>query len=750
MVETVSAQFLPTAKTGGAAPQGLEPGTEVRAKVEANLPNGVVRLATSGARLELRVPSPLPVGGDVTVTVSGSRQQPAIQITTSSAAPSGTAAITPPPQNTGQAASHSGKMPPPPIPGTGSLTAGGSNPAQTLPTGGVLPGGASATGAQPVNTVQTLLQAFPATGVPGGAGAPSATAAPAPNAGTGGNPAAPPQNPPGGPPGGVSQPGLPRQGQPLTPQAPSSSGQPGAAAQRPASMQGVSMTSGPAGGPNPSGTAPPPQSGPSTGPQQAHHSGLSNLVQGQTSGTVVPGSRAPTAPQVASGAGQPQPQPMTPSAGGGVPLTNAGTGVTSPIPPPQGAVQNAAPGGGTVPGSVSGFQTVQGQASGSAGNAQNAIVQTGGVVSQQSAGGGTSVGLTQGGSTTNPYVAKADAGGMQSMPGNARSASPNGPLQQAASVLRQPLAEQQAGMGALFAQIGALTAAQGANKVSLPDPVQKAMQQILGLRFGSAQASGSASNAGPTGNASALAQNLQKAVQQSGQFREASLAKTDGALPNTSTDLKSTLMSFRNLLQRFGAEAQIVKPARQPVVPSRQGRPQGQAPQSAASAGSAKQVLQGLLQDTDAALARIRMTQMVNSGLASDDAPQTTATRALDIVLEVPMVLGQETAVMQMQIGREGGGTQDDENEDPAWRLQFALDLTATGPLEAAVSLRGGGTYVSLWIDRKETLDAFSGLKETMEAAFAHAGLDLQELRFMRGLPPKTAAKYGALIDKQS
>lgn len=81
MVETVSASPLPQATGNGTVAQGLEPGTELKAKVEANLPGGVVRLATPDAKLELRVPAPLPEGGEVTVTVSGSKQQPAILIT---------------------------------------------------------------------------------------------------------------------------------------------------------------------------------------------------------------------------------------------------------------------------------------------------------------------------------------------------------------------------------------------------------------------------------------------------------------------------------------------------------------------------------------------------------------------------------------------------------------------------------------------------------------------------------------------
>jgi len=311
-----------------------------------------------------------------------------------------------------------------------------------------------------------------------------------------------------------------------------------------------------------------------------------------------------------------------------------------------------------------------------------------------------------------------------------------GPAAQIAGALQKPLAEQQAGLASLFAQIGSLTGAQGAANVALPESVVKAMQQILGLRL---NLSGS-SNAG----------DLQQAVRQSGQFREAQLA-LPGAGSGGTQDLKSALLSFKSLLQQLGARSEIVRPAGQPSAPSRHSAPQGQAPQSSSGywAGAAPQNLQALLKETDAALARLRLTQLSNTGLARDGAPQATS-KPMELVLELPLALGQETAVMQMQIGRDGAGSQSEAESESAWRLRFALDLTATGPLEAAISLRGGGTYASLWVDRKETYDSLNGVRETMEAAFADAGLDLQELRLIRGLPPKTAAYYGSTIDRQS
>ncbi|WP_434052632.1 MAG: flagellar hook-length control protein FliK [Roseibium sp.] len=311
------------------------------------------------------------------------------------------------------------------------------------------------------------------------------------------------------------------------------------------------------------------------------------------------------------------------------------------------------------------------------------------------------------------------------------------PANQIARQAFQALGEQQSGLANLFVQAGNLVSMQATGKVALPDPVVKAMQQILGLRL----------NAGQSPSAG----DLQQSIRLSGQFREADIAFPRGGTPSAQVDLKSVLMSFKSLLQQFGAEAQVTRPAAQPKPPSRQEPPQGQAQPGARGflPGSTPQVLQALLKETDAALARVRMTQLVNSGLAGDERSQA-ASRPMDLVLELPLALGQETGVLQLQVGRDGGGQADDGDGEPAWRLRFAMDLTATGPVEAAVSLRGGGTYVSLWVERSATYDNLRALEETMLASFADAGLDLQEFRLMRGLPPRAAAKYGTLVDRQS
>lgn len=344
------------------------------------------------------------------------------------------------------------------------------------------------------------------------------------------------------------------------------------------------------------------------------------------------------------------------------------------------------------------------------------------------------------------------AGSGRSPAGQAQVSPQNRPvtpeLMQASETVLPKLAEQQASLSGLYAQLSAV--AGGKTAANVPQPVKQVMEQILGLRL-------QPDAAGFSGKS------VEAAVKNSGLFREAALGggqtgqagaqglaqgAGQGALGG---DLKSLLVNLRTLLQGLGAQAVPGRPFTQPAAPSLRRSPQGDKPSSISpdvSDGDEKSVLNRLMRDTDAALSRIRMSQMVSRGLGGDE--HAHHGRAMDMTMDLPIAVNGQTAILQMQVGRDPEGTQGDEEDGPGWRLRFALDLTETGPMEAAVSLRGGGTYVSLWVDRGETLERLKADKDTLEASFAHAGIDLKELRFLRGLPQRTEARFGAVVDRQS
>lgn len=830
MVETVSAQSPVLGQGTSVAAVRLEPGTELRARVEANLPGGVVRLATDDAKFDLKLPVRLPPGSDVIVSVSGNKANPVIQVTTQQVLPG--QPVVP------VAAQQPEQAPPPsqvpagrPVPGQGQAQA----PVRAQG-GAVLPAVT-----QPAHAAQTR-QAVQAAPVP-----PAATAASRPSV----------QDPParqGTDPGraDVQQAAGPaRQSGPQTATAPQvapsaareaiqgAKPDPVAAATRPQQSGGSASpplsTAGRSGVSAPAPPAAPAQGNAGTGGRTAAPVPIATTSSNQTqvpsspvlssapvtaSPPVTPGSQtnpqqtgatvgqaqspSPANPASATASALPQPgeaisRPATPplqtTAGPAVkaetlqqapqqpgrPATAAAGAAATTASAPTGPVPNSArapvapssttsapvtaqsaepvralagsplPGADRAtpaPAALSGSGVSSAKPGVGAGSVTPSPVRppangTPNVASAPANPTPQSKALPQIGESlrvahNQPYRASASGPVLgttgNSTPNVTTEANPAGQLARQAF---QALGEQQSGLGNLFSQVGNLMSAQAAGKVSLPDPVAKAMQQILGLRLNPAQ--------------NLSADDIQQSLRMSGQFREANAAVPRQGAPAGQADLKTVLLSFRALLQQFGAEAQLTRPAAQPKAPSRQEAPQAQAQAGGRGflPGTTPQILQAVLKETDAALARVRMTQLVNTGLAGDDRAQATS-RPMDLVFELPLALGQETGILQLQVGRDGSGQAEDGDNEPAWRLRFAMDLTATGPVEAAVSLRGGGTYVRLWVERSATFDGLKALEETMMASFADAGLDLQEFRLVRGLPPKAAAKYGTLVDRQS
>ncbi|WP_346914268.1 flagellar hook-length control protein FliK [uncultured Roseibium sp.] len=510
-------------------------------------------------------------------------------------------------------------------------------------------------------------------------------------------------------------------------------------------------------------------------------------TQAQPQAPAAGSGQAPVAQSIVSGqsAGQTVQLPVNPSGQGAITVPAGGQGAAPTVPagPGQAALPQVPAGGqpplaqgtqATIPQSVA----VNSQAAGAtpatptpanpAATAQAVTPQgsaplPGAPASAASQASFTSVStsgatahfvntLSEGsGSAHATLPGNAYAGSRRSPAGQTQVSPQNRPvtpeLKQASETVMPKLAEQQASLSGLYAQLGAV--AGGKTAANVPQPVKQVMEQILGLRL-------QPEAAGFSGKS------VEAAVKNSGLFREAVLGggasqtgaqglaqgAGQGALGG---DLKSLLVNLRSLLQGLGAQAAPGRPFTQPAAPSLRRSPQGDRPAGISpdvSDGDEKSVLNRLMRDTDAALSRIRMSQMVSRGLGGDE--QVHHGRAMDMTMDLPIAVNGQTAIVQMQVGRDPEGAQGEDEDGPGWRLRFALDLTETGPMEAAVSLRGGGTYVSLWVDRGETLERLKADKETLEASFAHAGIDLKELRFLRGLPQRTEARFGAVVDRQS
>lgn len=491
-------------------------------------------------------------------------------------------------------------------------------------------------------------------------------------------------------------------------------------------------------------------------------------------------------------------------ANGPAPVTTAASGLVQGQASPTGAappaantpVASSSPAAGALPATPAstGQAIVQGslqqtlQGTPSTGSVQPGLGLMA-ATSGQTSGGQTSGGQTSSGQTSSGQTARVMSAMQMYVPSEGGAGAGNGsgkPLSESVKLLAgavlPALEEQQASLADLFASLQAVSAGAKNGQPALPRPVQAVMEQILGLRLGASQAepdtagTGVSTSAGPGGASLAAdlsAEEVQRAFELSGLFREAAVRQ--GKSPAGGDDLKSLLMNLRKLLQAMGGEETTARPLIQPRLPSLRGSPEGQPPVQPNLPGTEdgpEALASKLLKDTDGALSRIRLEQLASRGLSRETlgpqgathqgasgagggspaghAAHAPAGRAMDVVVDLPLAIGGQTAVIQMQVGRDPDHKGEPGGEDRAWRLRFALELSATGPMEAAVSLRGGSTYVSLWADREEMHRALNENRESLQAAFADAGLDLQELRFIRGLPARRRFAAGASVDRQS
>ncbi len=303
---------------------------------------------------------------------------------------------------------------------------------------------------------------------------------------------------------------------------------------------------------------------------------------------------------------------------------------------------------------------------------------------------------------------------------NTPSASPQVALTQ---MVQQALARQDS----VVSLTTALT--QVVVRVALPEPVLKAAQQVLGQRL-------SLDNGGPDGAA------LQRAVRSSGIFQEAMLA--GGLAKVAGGDMKSALLGLQRQLGAWlGDQAPIeqvrtIPPPLRGMIPRARADslPLGDLPDDAQMAGKV------LLERTDAALSRLRLHQ--NASL-----PEQTSRHEAQWSLDLPVVLGGQQSLLQMQIHRDRDA-EAQQNEERGWQVRFAINLSDMGEVGAQISLRGKATGILLWAERDETAAALAEGVTALRQELEVLGLNAGAIVVRNGAPNPPAAagvSAGHIVD---
>lgn len=269
-------------------------------------------------------------------------------------------------------------------------------------------------------------------------------------------------------------------------------------------------------------------------------------------------------------------------------------------------------------------------------------------------------------------------------------------------------------------------AALSARATALPAPVAEAATRLLALRM-------------PLDRGAPGADTLRQAVTRAGVLSAPAGA---GATPN----VKSALLQLRaGLLTMLGdGEIAAVAPvARRAAPPMRNALPRGlkgDAP-SLPDTATPRDAARTLLHQTDSALSRLKLTQ-----LASQPADARAGAPVMpDLTVEIPMMLGHELALAQLQIQRDGKSKA--KPGERGWRLRFAVNFSMVGEVGAQVSLLAQATSVVLWAAEDATAAALEDMLPELGAALAARGLEVGSVRLRRGAPTDPVPASGQLMD---
>jgi hypothetical protein len=335
----------------------------------------------------------------------------------------------------------------------------------------------------------------------------------------------------------------------------------------------------------------------------------------------------------------------------------------------------------------------------------------------------------------------------------------------AGPLLGAALARQDS-LAPLFANLRVL--ANGSVSLVLPKPLLGLIDQIL-------------AQAMPVERRAVTAPTLKQAVARSGLFleaREAEAPRPDtpgqgadasrGPATTPSDDLKAGLRALREMLRPLiatDALPQAAKPdapdaaaerkageqetSTRPAPPRRDGTlvPQSIAEPSLTAAEKPVVIARTLLDQTEAALDRIKLAQFAS--LPPESARPDTA-QNLRWVTEIPLTFQAGTAILPLHIEKEPPRRNASGATAPIWRMRFALDAEPMGPLQGVVTLQGRAVSVSLWAEREDTSQFLQGAAPDLQAALANAQFEDGTVDIHTGHPQARHAVSGQFLDRLS
>jgi hypothetical protein len=213
-------------------------------------------------------------------------------------------------------------------------------------------------------------------------------------------------------------------------------------------------------------------------------------------------------------------------------------------------------------------------------------------------------------------------------------------------------------------------------------------------------------------------------------------------------DARTGLLALRSTLLAFlgGDTAAPVATAERPAPPLKGEPPRAPTPQVATPdlPADSHETARNLLGHTDAALSRLKLLQSASQP-AADTRPDAPTPRN-ELRVEIPMMLGAETGILQLMVERDSRHKREPERQR-GWRLRFAMKFSATGEVGADIALLGRSANVAIWAADPDTADALDTLLPELAPAIQRHGLELTSLRVRRGAPQPARTAPGQLLD---
>ena len=232
------------------------------------------------------------------------------------------------------------------------------------------------------------------------------------------------------------------------------------------------------------------------------------------------------------------------------------------------------------------------------------------------------------------------------------------------------------------------------------------------------------------------------------------LTEPDVTLPTPQQDPASAPVAraepVPNEMDAPPGTAAVLAPAKPPVPPYRGGPMAAQPPVLASTHADREPrgIAERLLADTDAALARHTLLQAASVPEGGDARTDRADARW---TFDIPFATPQGTAVAQFEIARDGRRGASADDNGPAWRARFSLDVEPMGPVHAHILLSHTRAAVTLWAEREASAARLRHDAPLLAQALREAELEPGDVLVRNGEPPRpAAATAGRFLDRAS